>query len=429
MTKKASDLFSKKQLQILAFPEMDKDALICDGSVRSGKSSNMSVAFVLWAMKRFNGMNFGVCSKTIKTAQRNIIRPLLAMSFIKRRFDIHYVQNEYFELTDAKGRKNIFYIFGGKDDSSYQLIQGITLAGVLLDEVALMPRSFVDQALARCSVAGSKLWFNCNPEGQLHWFYQEWILQAEAKNALHLHFTMDDNPSLDEKIKDRYKSMYVGVFYQRYIEGLWVSAEGVIYADMFSKERNVLTKKQIEQMTFEGEYYVSADFGIQNPTVFLLWRKIAGEQIYVCLREWRYSGREQKIQKTTSELIDGLDELCQGIKPKYVIIDPSASALEVEARKRHYKVVDADNDVLDGIAHTGTLLKDGKLLFSEECEDTIDEFSLYMWDEKAAEDGVDVPIKENDHSMDAVRYFVNTMNLFTRLYKDNVPRGTILNLY
>jgi len=393
-----NDLFSKKQLQILAFPKTDYDALICDGSIRAGKSSVMSVGFVLWAMQNFNGKNFGICSKTIGTAQRNIIRPLLAMAFIKKRYIIRYVQGEYFELTDAKGRCNTFYIFGGKDESSYQLIQGITLAGVLLDEVALMPRSFVDQALARCSVEGSKLWFNCNPEGQLHWFNQEWILEAKEKNALHLHFTMDDNPSLSEKIKDRYRSMYVGVFYQRYIEGMWVSAEGVIYADMFTDE-NILTEEQIKGMRFEGEYYVTCDFGIQNPTVFLLWRKVAGEQKYVCLKEYHYSGREERRQKTTSELVNDLKEMLGEIKPKVVIVDPSASALKVELRQKGFKVQDAHNEVLDGIAHTGKLLQDNKLLFSETCKNTIDEFSLYIWDETAAERGEDVPIKENDHCL------------------------------
>lgn len=424
-----NDLFSKKQLQILAFPSTDYDAIICDGSIRAGKSSIMSVGFVMWAMKEYNGKNFAICSKTIGTAQRNIVRPLLAMSFIKKRYIIRYVQGEYFELTDARGRQNTFYIFGGKDESSYQLIQGITLAGVLLDEVALMPRSFVEQALARCSIEGSKLWFNCNPEGQLHWFNQEWIMKAEEKNALHLHFTMNDNPSLSEKIKDRYRSMYVGVFYQRYIEGLWVSAQGVIYGDMFDEKENILSEAEISKMEFEGEYYVSSDFGIQNPTAYLLWRKVAGEQKYVCLREWCYSGREERRQMTTKELIDGLDDLCAGIKPKLVFIDPSASALIVEARKRGYKVSEAKNDVVNGIAHTGKLLQDRKLLFSESCKNVIKEFSLYMWDEKEAEKGKDVPIKKYDHTMDAIRYFVNSMYLYSKLYKENVPRGTILNLY
>lgn len=421
--------FSKKQLQILAFPKSNYDALICDGSIRAGKTSVMSVGYVLWAMQSFQGQNFGVCSKTIRTAERNIVRPLLAMSFIKKRFHVRYKQGELFELTDSKGRTNTFYIFGGKDESSYQLIQGITLAGVLLDEVALMPRSFVDQALARCSVTGRKLWFNCNPEGQLHWFYQEWILDADKHNALHLHFGLDDNPSLDEKIKEYYRSMFVGVFYQRYIEGQWVSAEGIIYGDMFSEDNNILTKEEIDSTMFEGEYYVSSDFGIQNATVFLLWRKVADEQKFVCLKEYYYSGRDERRQKTVAELVDDLSEMLGEIRPKVIIIDPSASALKVEARKRGYRVQDADNDVLNGIANTGKLLQDGKLLFSEECENTLDEFGLYMWDKRAEERGEDIPIKENDHAMDALRYFVNTTNIFRKLYRsESVPRGTILNL-
>lgn len=422
--------FSTKQLQILAFPRSDYDALICDGSIRAGKTSVMSVAFALWAMGSFSGKNFGICSKTIRTAERNIVRPLLAMSFIRKRFNVRYKQGELFELTDSKGRTNTFYLFGGKDESSYQLIQGITLAGVLLDEVALMPRSFVDQALARCSVDGRKLWFSCNPEGQLHWFYQEWILKAKEHNALHLHFGLDDNPSLSEKIKDYYRSMFVGVFYQRYIEGLWVSAEGLIYGDMFDEDENVITEDEIETMEFEGEYYVSSDFGIQNATVFLLWRKVKGEQRYVCLRECYYSGREERRQKTVSELVDDLQEMLGDIRPKVIIIDPSASALKVECRKRGYKVQDAQNDVLNGIANTGKLLQDRKLMIAETCENIIDEFGLYMWDERAAERGEDIPIKENDHAMDALRYFVNTTGIFRKLYQnDTVPRGTsILNL-
>lgn len=419
--------FSRKQLQILAFPKTDYDALICDGAIRAGKTSIMSVSFLLWAMSGFNGRNFGICSKTIRTAERNIIRPLLAMTYIRKRYNIKYKQGEYLEVTNGR-HTNTFYIFGGKDASSYQLIQGITLAGVLLDEVALMPRSFVEQALARCSVTGRKFWFNCNPEGQLHWFYQEWIKEPEKHNAQHLHFSLDDNPSLDQSIKDSYRSMYAGVFYQRYIEGLWVSAEGVIYSDMFSEENNVVTEEEIKEMKFEGDYYVSSDFGIQNATVFLLWRKLAGEQTYVCLREFYYSGRDERRQKTVSELVAGLSEMLDGIKPRTVIVDPSASALKVELRQKGYRVQDADNEVINGIANTGKLLQDRKLLFSETCENIIDEFSLYMWDETAAERGEDVPIKENDHAMDAMRYFVNTLNLYNKLYRKPAPAGSILYL-
>lgn len=417
-----TEAFSKKQLQILAFPKTDYDALICDGSIRAGKTSVMSVAFIIWAMLNFNNENFGICSKTIRTAERNIIRPLIAMSFIKKRYSIKYKQGELLEISDGN-KTNTFYIFGGKDASSYQLIQGITLAGVLLDEVALMPRSFVEQAIARCSVTGSKLWFNCNPEGQLHWFNQEWILDAENKNALHLHFTMDDNPSLDPKIRERYENMYTGIFYDRYIKGLWVSAEGVIYADMFEYDRNVLTVEEIQNLRFEPGCVISCDYGIQNATVYLKWKKVAGERKYICVDEWYYSGRESKRQKTVSRLVKDLKEFTEGEKVKYVIIDPSAEALEIELQQQGFKTVNAKNEVINGIANTGKLLEDGYILFSEKCKHTLDEFELYVWDEKAANSGEDIPVKENDHCMDAMRYFVNTEELFYKCYKKSSSFG------
>lgn len=408
--------FSKKQLQILAFPRTDYDAIICDGSIRAGKTSVMSVGFVIWAMQEFNHQAFGICSKTIGTAERNIILPLLGMSYMKKRYRMSYKTREKITIYDGK-HENTFFLFGGKDAASYQLIQGITLAGVLLDEVALMPRSFVDQAIARCSVSGRRLWFNCNPEGQLHWFNQEWILDAESHNALHLHFTMDDNPSLDPKIREGYERMYSGIFYDRYIKGLWVSAEGVIYADMFDMAKNVIPVDEVNKMEFEPDCWVSCDFGIQNATVYLLWRKVRGKQVYVCTDEWYYSGREQQRQKTVTALVDGLKSFLGDLKPKYIIIDPSASALKVELRQRGFVTRDANNDVLNGIANTGKLLEDRKLLFSSKCKHTIEEFSLYMWDEDAANRGEDVPIKENDHCMDAVRYYVNTESLFRKCYQ------------
>lgn len=286
------------------------------------------------------------------------------------------------------------------------LIQGITLAGVLLDEVALMPRSFVEQALSRCSVAGSKYWFNCNPEGQMHWFNQEWILQAEKHNALHLHFGLDDNPSLTEEIKERYRNTFSGVFYQRYILGQWVAAEGLVY-DQFDQDLHVI---HYEPET-EGECYVSCDYGIQNATVFLLWECERGTGRWIATDEWYYSGRDQKKQKTNAELAQGLADMLNGRDPRCVIADPSAASLKVELRKVGYRTRDADNDVLNGIADVGTMLTKGRIAFSERCKHTIEEFGVYVWDEKASLHGIDRPTKENDHCMDAVRYFIKTRKL------------------
>ncbi len=402
--------FSENQRKILAFPNTDYDALICDGAIRSGKTTIMSVAFVLWAMREFNGCYFGICSKTVRTAEKNIIQPLLNLSYMKKRFSMKYTRDNELVVRN-RDKVNTFYIYGGKDASSYTLIQGATFAGVLLDEVALMPRSFVEQACARCSVDGRKLWFNCNPEGQLHWFNQEWVKKAEEKNALHVHFTLGDNPSLSPRIRAGYESMYSGVFYDRYIRGLWVSADGLVY-DMFNEKRHVVE----EPPETEGSYYISSDFGVQNPTVFLLWRKVKDRDQWAILDEWFYSGREKKVQKTVGEQVKGLESLFpveygQRIEPAQIIVDPSASALIAEIRKEGHTVRKANNDVAEGISDVSTMLVQDRLLISRKCKHTIEEFQVYCWDEKAAMRGEDKPVKENDHCMDAVRYMIKTRHL------------------
>ena len=205
----------------------DKDAIICDGSIRSSKTVSMSIGFILWSCSCFNGKTFAICGKTIESLRRNVITqlPTLFEGLCK----ITERKSENLMVVSLDGRVNKYYLFGGKDEGSAALIQGMTLAGVMFDEVALMPRSFVEQALARCSVEGSKFWFNCNPDSPEHWFYKEWIQKHKEKNALYLHFTMKDNNSLSEKVKKRYENMYSGVFYDRFIRGLWVVAEGLVY--------------------------------------------------------------------------------------------------------------------------------------------------------------------------------------------------------
>lgn len=410
--------FSPKQHEIFDFMKSDKTALICDGAVRSGKTVCMTVAFVLWGSAYQDGAYFAICGKTVGSVERNIISPFLALDAFKGKAK-YKRQERYLEVT-INGRTNRFYVFGGKDESSYTLIQGITLAGVLLDEVALMPRSFVEQAIARTfTYDRKKIWFNCNPEGQMHWFNQEWIHKAdsgEKTDVKHLHFLMSDNPIMTEKAIADAESMFSGVFYQRYILGLWVMAEGLVY-DMFQNDVHV---KPIEEITTEGEYYVSSDFGVQNATVFLLWQKERGSDRWVCLNEYYYSGRDNHIQKTVQELADGFESILPRsadgkiIPPAQVIIDPSAAALITELRRREYRCRKADNDVVDGISDVSTMLRWGTLRFSNLCKNTINEFGVYAWDDKAAQRGEDKPIKTNDHAMDAVRYFVKTMKLVKR---------------
>lgn len=382
-------------------PVHDKDGIIADGAIRSGKTVSMSLSYVLWAMESFDGQNFGMCGKTIGSFRRNVLFWLKLM-LVSRRYRVTDQRADNLLVVQRGEVVNYFYIFGGKDERSQDLIQGITLAGCFFDEVALMPQSFVNQATGRCSVDGSKYWFNCNPDGPFHWFKVEWIDKKVDKNILYLHFTMDDNLSLSERVKERYRKMYSGIFFKRYILGLWVVAEGVIYS-MFDTAKHL--KEIVDDL--KGEYYVSIDYGTQNATVFLLWLKT--KEASYCIKEYYYSGRDKGVQKTDSEFADDLEGFTKGYKIRRVIVDPSAASFIAELKKRKFNIKKAKNDVLDGIRFTASLLSECKIFFSEKCVNTIKEFNSYVWDEKAANRGEDKPIKDNDHAMDAVRYYCYTI--------------------
>lgn len=397
---------SEKQRQILRFPYMNYDALICDGAVRSGKTSVMSLSFFLWAMGNFNDCAFAFCGKSVGAVERNIITPLTSIRYLRNHFEIRYNRGGHV-ITARRGRReNRFYLFGGKDESSYALIQGVTLAGVLLDEVALMPRSFVEQALARCSVGGAKFWFNCNPENPMHWFRQEWILNPEQHRALHLHFLMDDNPGLDEQTKRRYESMFSGVFYSRYILGKWVMSEGVVY-DMFDQTKNVYRPEERPvDLQWSFQRTIACDYGTTNPTRFLeIYDN--GETIRVN-REYSWDSRKQHRQKTDQEYADDFFEF-MGDQWCAAIVDPSAASFIAELRARGVYVIPADNDVPDGIRKTASLIQRRVILVCEQCSCILDEMGTYRWDDKAALNGTEKPLKQNDHSVDALRYYVNSL--------------------
>lgn len=403
--------FSLKQRKVLNWwcdtsPVKDKDGIIADGAIRSGKTVCMSLSFVFWAMANYSDQNFAMCGKTIGSFRRNVLM-ILKLMLRSRGFQVADHRADNLVEISRNGVTNHFYIFGGKDESSQDLIQGITLAGVFFDEVALMPESFVNQATGRCSVDGSKYWFNCNPDGPYHWFKLNWLDKAKEKNLLVLHFTMEDNLSLSERIKERYRNMYTGVFFKRYILGLWAMAEGIIY-DMFSEDRHVKTILEYARQLIDGGRYVSIDYGTQNATAFLLWNKGRDGKWY-CIREYYYSGRDKGIQKTDAEYAEDLKKFLDGTPVKAVIVDPSAASFIAELNKHGVTVIQADNAVEDGIRLVATLLNTERIAFSQSCKNTIMEFASYIWDPKAAERGEDKPIKQHDHAMDAVRYFCYTI--------------------
>ena len=397
--------FSKKQLRALGWwheksPDSTRDAIICDGAVRSGKTFCMSLSFVLWAFYAFNGNDFGLCGKTIRSLRRNMVTPVIPL-LRQLGFECEERLSQNSLTVRFGNAQNRFYYFGGKDESSAALIQGVTLSGVLFDEVALMPRSFVEQAMARCSVTGSRFWFNCNPEHPEHWFYREWILQAERKNALYLHFTMDDNPSLSERVKRRYENLYTGAFYDRFVRGKWVAVYGAVYPMMANE--SMYCKPPGGAME---EYCVSCDYGTVNPTSMGLWGKRDG--VWYRLDEYYFDSRREGYQKTDEEHYAALKTLAGGRKIGRVIVDPSAASF-IEVIKRHgeYRVTPARNNVADGIRRVSGALKEGRIRICENCHDARREFQLYRWDSRRCDDS---PIKENDHAMDDIRYFVATID-------------------
>ena len=376
---------------------MHHEGILCDGAVRSGKTVSMVLGFFLWSMASFRGGTFALCGKTVGALRRNILEQLPMWLGGLFRIREYRTENKLV-VWDLTGRHNTYYLFGGRDESSCQLIQGITLSGVLLDEAALMPQSFVEQACARCSVEGSRLWFNCNPEGPEHWLYKEWILKAGEKNLLRLHFTMEDNPTLSEHIRRRYENLYTGVFYRRFVLGQWCMAEGLVYD--FDPELHLGEPEHTG-----GRYYISVDYGTRNPFSAGLWQVAEGKAYR--LREFYHSGRDTGKMLTDEEYCDALESLAGELPVEQVIVDPSAASLMAAIRRRgRFSVRKAQNQVLPGIRLVATLLKAGVLRISPSCRDAIREFSLYRWEDNSARDTV---VKEHDHAMDDIRYFCATV--------------------
>ena len=394
-------VFSPKQKVVLKWwmpgsPYCHKDAIFCDGAVRSGKTLAMGLGFFLWAQSCFEGKKLAICGKTVEGVRRNLLSEVLPLL---EDLGAVWKENRGQNRVTMRflGRENVYYLFGGLDERSASRIQGITLAGVLLDEAALMPRSFVEQACARCSVEGSRLWFNCNPEGPGHWLYKEWVLKAEEKNCLRLSFAMEDNPSLTEAVRRRYERLYSGVFYRRFVLGQWVQAEGRVY-DFFCQ---AMVKAAPEGC---DKWYISCDYGTVNPTSMGLWGRKRG--VWYRVKEFYFDSRREMRQMTDQEYADALEKLAGERKITAVIVDPSAASFMEVLRRGGWRVRKANNEVLSGIRLTANLLKNGKMVICDTCRECLREMESYVWDLSSPQERVK---KENDHAMDDMRYFASTV--------------------
>lgn len=410
-------MISPRQQKILAFPYSKYDALICDGAVRSGKTSIMMWAFVRWAMENFSGQRFGVCGRTVDSCTKNIIVPFTAMSLAKERYIIRWRRGDKVMEVRRGAVTNYFEVFGGKDEASYTLIQGRTLAGVLLDEVVLMPRSFVEQALARCSVDGARLWFSCNPGSPHHWFYQEWIKRSREHNALYLHFEMTDNPGLSKRTLERYENMYAGIFYDRYVRGLWVAAEGIVYKDFANDTEKYLIGDPLEWAKQNGTSFsiisIGVDFGgTKSATKFQAtgitkdFRVVALEEEYIKNEEIdpnalnrrfatfcqlitsKYGYSQTRADSAETVLIRGLDHTAQKLRLGTQV----KNALKMQITDRIRLVV--------------LLMKQGRFKVSRNCPHLIDALQTAIYDpDKFEDERLDDGTSDID-SLDAFEYSI-----------------------
>lgn len=418
--------FSRKQKQVLTWwhpdsPVHDYDMLIADGAVRSGKTVPMIVSFIVWSQTTFRDQAFIIAGRSMGAVKRNVLRPMFS---ILAAMGVAYRYNRSENYVQIGS--NTYYLFGANNEASQDVVQGLTAAGALLDEVALFPESFVEQAIARCSVEGAKVFCTCNPDGgPQHWFKANYIDKAREKRIVYLHFTMDDNLTLSPEVKARYQRMFSGLWYKRYILGLWVLAEGAVY-DMFDEAVHVVD--QLPQLPIRA-WLVPVDYGTSNPTAFLRIAVVRNPQTkqdeaYV-VDEYYWDSRQKHRQKTDAEYSADLKQFIAGLSrtaPVTIYVDPSAASFKAQLRKDGvYNVKDADNAVLDGIRLVASFFSTRRLFIVRgAAPNLIRELASYVWDPKAQARGEDAPLKENDHAADALRY-----GLATYFKRDGMARAPV----
>ena len=405
--------FSRKQRKVLNWwcrssPVRDYNGIIADGAIRSGKSVAMSLGFVIWAMSEFEACNFAMCGKTIGSFRRNVLFWLKLM-LRSRGYSVSEQRTENLVIVRRGSVENYFYVFGGKDERSQDLIQGITLAGVFFDEVALMPESFVNQATGRCSVDGSKFWFNCNPGSPAHWFKTGWIDKRADKRLLYLHFTMDDNLSLSEAVKERYRSTYTGVFFKRYILGEWKSADGVIYRQ-FADDPERFILDEVPADIIIGT--MGLDFGGNGSAhAGCLVGITRGYRSIVILDE--YYRKEVIDPGTLTGDVCGFVQRSQAqCRATSIWCDSAETTLikgirtEVFARHIPVEVRNArKGEIIDRIRLCDMLMSQGRFFIMRRCRHTIAALSEAVWDSKSPtkdrrlDDG-----STNIDSLDALEY-------------------------
>lgn len=390
--------FSDKQLDFIE--RSTAKVNIADGPVRSGKTISCLVRWIEYVKAAPKGGDLMLIGKTERTLYRNVISILESM-LGPQRCRYNRGTGEFYMLG------KVVYCVGANDARAEEKIRGSTLSGAYINEISLIPENAFKQAVARCSVEGSKVFGDTNPDSPYHWLHKDWLANEELIREGYVRrwqFLMDDNLALSEETKRVFRAIYTGLFYKRMILGMWVAAEGAIY-DMFDDGTHVV--KQLPDGRIVNTYVVGIDYGTSNPTCFLLVAEI-DDALYVIDEYWYDSrAKESGRQKTDAEYSVDLQRFIAGKSP---IIYPDIEAASFVAQLRKDGVAnlrETDKSVLDGIRTVSSMLANNRLFFLEgKCPHTLEEIVGYVWDPAKQKKGEDAPLKQADHAMDALRYAV-----------------------
>lgn len=382
-------MFSEKQADVIL--NANSRWNILSGAVRSGKTF-VSYDLIIRRLVELPDGDRLLIGRTQQTLERNVLNPL------RKRIGTSFVSHVNSKNTVYIAGKP-FYVVGADNKEAVTKIQGMGLIYAYGDEITTWHPDVFQMLKSRLSDKGALFDGTCNPDTPHHWLKTD-IIDNPDVNASLWHFVIDDNPFLPPEYVESLKNEYTGVFYQRYILGEWVLAEGLIYPN--AQQAVVETSARAY-----SEYQVSCDYGIHNPTCFGLFGLSDG--VWYMIREYYHSGRETNAPKTDQEYYNELEKFIDGLPVRRIIVDPSASSFITLIRKNgKYRVQEARNSVLDGIRSTSTALANGAIKINDSCTHMTDEFNVYSWDDKSLEDR---PIKDNDHMCDLLRYFVFTNNL------------------
>lgn len=384
----------------------DHRMVICDGSVRSGKSVGSDIAWVEFS-RHVNEGNLLMIGKTERTLKRNVVDPLIEILGSAR---CRYVggSGELFIC----GRR--VYLAGANDERAEEKIRGLTLAGAYLDEASTVPESFFTMLLSRLSLDGSRLLATTNPDSPMHWLKKTYLDRAADLNLARFQFRLTDNPYLPASYIEAIKREYTGLWRKRFIDGDWCVAEGAVYED-WNPDRHVVLRSRIPGV--RRLLGVGVDVGTTNATRgYLLGVSDEPRPRLLVLDEWA------PPSMTDAGYSADFRKWMAGRRPEWICVDPAAASFRKQLFSDGYgNVMGADNAVVDGIRTLASLMATDGIVVSDACVELIEEIPSYVWDPKATIRGEDKPMKVNDHSCDALRYVVAS----TRVLWGNIVPLTI----